>query len=443
MNDSRTICSATARRARPSALVASLAVGALLVAAACSDDKDDSGAATTIAAPTTIAGTAVSTAASAAATPPSTPADLSDVTISPVLARVLAPPIPAPSTDGKIHLAYELVLSNALTTEVTVTSITSTGDGKQLQALDGDALRGTFRPLGGDLGTTTLKSGQGALVWLDAVVDTAADVPTELAHTIDVSVAEPIPPIVPKEISETPVARVAVSTATPIEISPPLKGAKWLDGNSCCDLTAHRAAVNAIGGELWAPERFAIDYVQLDDQDRIFTGPVDSLDSYAYYGADVVAVADGPIVRLTTGRPEQTPGANPSGLTVDEYGGNYVVQDIGNGHFAFYAHLQTDNPIPLEIGQQLKKGETIAPLGNTGNSDSPHLHFHVMDSDDPLASNGLPFVFESMQFDGQVAAGPSFDAAATTGTPFELDTAGAGTRTAQSPLFRDVMTYAG
>ena len=38
--------------------------------------------------------------------------------------------------------------------------------------------------------------------------------------------------------------------------------------------------------------------------------------------------------------PEQTPGQLPSGLTAAQGGGNYIVQDIGEGNYAFYAHLQ-------------------------------------------------------------------------------------------------------
>jgi len=41
-------------------------------------------------------------------------------------------------------------------------------------------------------------------------------------------------------------------------------------------------------------------------------------------------------------------------------------------------------------------------LGNSGNTDAPHLHFHVMDGPAPLASNGLPYEFTS--FEGQGVA---------------------------------------
>jgi len=32
-------------------------------------------------------------------------------------------------------------------------------------------------------------------------------------------------------------------------------------------------------------------------------------------------------------------------------------------------------------------------LGNSGNSDAPHLHFHIMDGPSPLKANGLPYAF--------------------------------------------------
>jgi murein DD-endopeptidase MepM/ murein hydrolase activator NlpD len=41
----------------------------------------------------------------------------------------------------------------------------------------------------------------------------------------------------------------------------------------------------------------------------------------------------------------------------------------------------------------VKPGEVLALLGNSGNFDAPHLHFHIMDGPRPLSSNGLPYRF--------------------------------------------------
>jgi hypothetical protein len=228
------------------------------------------------------------------------------------------------------------------------------------------------------------------VVWLDVAVDKPGDVPTNLVHAIGVTLSRPQPPLMPATMTES-IAPVAVDTGRPVAISPPLTGPNWLDGNSCCEMTAHRMAVSPLNGELWAPERFAIDYVQLTDG-GVLTGDRTKLDSYPYFGADIHAVADGPVVAVVDGLPEQAPGANPTGLPLDQYAGNHVVQDIGGGNYAFYAHLKTGS-VKVKPGDKLTIGQSIGALGNSGNTDGPHLHFHVMSTPNPLHANGLPFVF--------------------------------------------------
>ena len=36
-------------------------------------------------------------------------------------------------------------------------------------------------------------------------------------------------------------------------------------------------------------------------------------------------------------------------------------------------------------------GQVLARLGNSGNSDAPHLHFQLMDANSPLGAEGVPY----------------------------------------------------
>jgi hypothetical protein len=359
---------------------------------------------------------------------------------TPIVGEVLAAPIAVPATDGKVHLAYELKLTNTLSQDVTLTSLAAVSDGATLLKLAGGDVKHWTRLLGSATPTDTLGPAMTALVWLDVSVDKPSDVPARLDHVIGISLSKPAPPLIPATSTET-IAPISVQTRKPVVAAPPLSGPQWLDGDSCCEMTGHRMAVNPISGALWSAERFAIDYVQLTDG-RMLTGDKSKLESYPYFGGDIHAVADGPVVALVDGLPEQRPGVNPTGLTLDQYGGNYIVQDIGGGNYAFYAHLQTGR-IKVRAGDRLATGQTIATLGNTGNSDAPHVHFHIMDAPDPLRSNGLPFELTPFRLDARIASlddlGPLSDTGAA---KFQKDFAPRDEANV-SPFVLDVMSYPG
>jgi hypothetical protein len=381
--------------------------------------------------------TTTTSAASAAPAAPDVP-----VEPTPVLAKVLAAPVPVPATDGKVHLAYELYLTNAMGQHISVDSVTVNAGDRQLLSLTGEQLTSHTRMLGGRDGpTTSFGPAQSGLVWLDVVFDNADDVPQRLSHTVGVTLTEPMPPLLPAEMTEQ-VAPVTVSTHAPVVIAPPLRGPNWLAANSCCDeMTSHRLAVNPISGELWAAERFAIDYLQIAEDGTLYQGDATKLESYPFFGADIHAVADGPVVSVLEGLPEQTPTRDATGLTLPEYGGNHVVQDIGNGNYAFYAHLKTGS-VQVKPGDQLTTGQVLGHLGNTGNTDAPHLHFHVMSTPDPLAADGLPFVFDDFALDGRLSSSEDL-IPLLTGKPVPLQPGFTPrTETDLSPLVLDVMSYA-
>ena len=361
--------------------------------------------------------------------------------LTPLLASVIAAPIPVPATDDKIHLAYELLLTNVLNQELTLTSLGVRGSDKTLLNLAGDRLAYWMRVLGNPTPTTKLGPAQSATVWLDVALDLDATVPEELVHAVGVSMATPQPPLMPATMTET-VAPVTVQTRKPPVIAPPLVGKNWVDGNSCCDMTPHRMALNPLNGQLWAAERFAIDYVQLLPDGRLFNGDETKPESYPGFGADIHAVADGRVVAVVDGLPEQVPGKSPSDLPLDQYAGNHIVQVLGDGNYALYAHLRTGS-IKVKVGDRLNSGQVIGSLGNTGNTDAPHLHFHVMSTPDPLRSNGLPFVLTQFRLDGRIASTDAEDTLSA-GKPAPMQP-GVSPRdeSAVSPLAWDVMSYAG
>jgi hypothetical protein len=278
------------------------------------------------------------------------------------------------------------------------------------QVLQGTQLTESLRINGGEQTGTTLGPSHSGYLFLDITFAKDAVLQHALRHRLDASLQDrqaplddhhgvPLPPDSPIPSTLASIgAHTRVVHDKVIVVAPPLKGPRWYVGNGCCaPPSAHRTFVQVSNnGTVHIPERFAIDFLQLDDEDRVFTGDPTLLSSYPYYGAPVYAAADGVVGRIHTGEPDNPPGELPP-VSLRNAGGNYVVVDMGDGRGAFYAHLQP-NSITVHEGQPVHQGQVLGLLGNSGNSDVPHLHFHVMDGPDPLGSNGLPYVFRS--FDG-------------------------------------------
>jgi murein DD-endopeptidase MepM/ murein hydrolase activator NlpD len=118
------------------------------------------------------------------------------------------------------------------------------------------------------------------------------------------------------------------------------------------------------------------------------------------YGVEVLAVADSVVASIKDGIPENVPTSPTRAvpITAQTIGGNIVILALGNGGFAYYAHLQPGS-LRVKSGDRVRRGQVLGLLGNSGNSDAPHLHFHMSDNDS-LASEGLPYAFDSFEFLG-------------------------------------------
>lgn len=368
---------------------------------------------------------------------------LSSITVTPV-----SVPNPVRGADGQVHLAYELAIANPSQLFVTLDKVEIVdAAGAVLESLDGDALGAMITQYAGK--DRMLPAGGTALVFLDVRFASADALPEHVQARVTATRQATGPDGKPAPLPPgTPVPATYTFTGAPTEIgaparlvAPPLRGANWMVVNGCCDaITSHRGAVLPVNGRLRIPERFAIDFIRLDAENRVFSGDVSKLESYAYYGTEVHAVADGTVVNLYNGADEQIPGADAKGITTENIGGNMIVVDIGGGAFAFYAHLQRDS-LKVKLGDTVTAGQVLGLLGNTGNSTAPHLHFHLMDGPSPLDANGLPYVFGRFTSAGVIKP-ETADAAAEKGTPMGIDGSRlAGAHADELPLNGQVVSF--
>lgn len=351
----------------------------------------------------------VALAALVAASPAFAQSLKTDEVYSSIAAQPISAPNPVLGADGKVHLAYELYVTNPSKLFVTLDKVEAVdGAGQALSSLEGEGLQAMLTDYAGS--DRTLPPGGVAAVFLDVPFAREAKLPERILARITATRREagpdgkpvpmpagaPLPATYSFTGAETGIGRPAVVVA------PPLRGKNWVAINGCCDaLTSHRGAIMAINGRLRVPERFAIDFVQLDANGVLFTGDVHKLESYPYYGVPVHAAGDGVVVNLYDAADAQVPAGTVKGVTPENIGGNMLVIDMGGGNFAFYAHMQRGS-LKVKLGDKVRTGDIIGLLGNTGNTDAPHLHFHVMDGPSPLDANGLPYVFTRFEGVGMV-----------------------------------------
>src|SRR5207302_6427870 len=334
--------------------------------------------------------------------------------VSPLVATPVAPPNPVLGADARRHVVYEIVLMDIGGSAIALKKIEvldANGD-TVLATLEGEVLAKILRLTGTGAGkVTALPAGGSGMLFMDVTLAEDAMVPRALKHRFQVAVSKPEgKPSSGKDSDPRPQSPQTQSfIGAPLDvgkpavvIAPPLKGPRWVVAGGCCDtITYHRGATLPINGAIRVAERYAIDLVQLDDKNKIASGPIDKLSSYAFFGCEIYSVADGTVVAMADDQPEQVPGKLPEGLPLQMALGNYVVIDIGEGRFAFYAHMQPGS-LRVKPGDKVTTGQVLGLLGNSGNTDAPHLHFHVMDGASPLLSNGLPYAFTPFTGEGRV-----------------------------------------
>lgn len=327
---------------------------------------------------------------------------------TPLMASTITTPAPVRGTDEKIHLAYELLLTNAtdLPFEVTSLEVADAATGEVLLTLGPEQIPGAVIRLGAspegteEVGPVTIGAAETWIAWLDVALDLDAEIPARVQHS---AYGALLPPTgVPVEVD------AAIGTATVADreapaVSVPVQAGDWYMSEGCCvDDTHHRRGFAPVNGQGLVPQRFAIDFYMMDEEQRTWEGDPSQLTSYFSYRQPIVAAAAGTVVRSVDRFPNSTSLPEPPPIPpIVETVGNHVVVEIAPGLYALYGHMDPGS-VRVEVGDTVERGQELGLIGSSGNSTTPHLHFHLQTEPTFFPSDGVPYVFAEFELLGSI-----------------------------------------
>jgi murein DD-endopeptidase MepM/ murein hydrolase activator NlpD len=327
---------------------------------------------------------------------------------TPVVARVLGPPsFFVRGTDGKYHVAYDVEFQNTrlpAATLIKVDVLDAANPSKVFASISGGEMVKRLRTLAArPVSDAGIEPNGGRVLFIELTLNELDQLPKTVVHRITLLGAAGPPATEPSPLEYT-ILPYDVAAAKPFSVGAPLAGKGWVAVNGCCAPGfPHRSSFLSLNGMLINAQRYAVDWLRLNNDGYLVSDDPSKNENWSNYGADVLAVADGTIVDTLDEMNDNTPGSlpDPSTINVKNVDGNHIVIDFGNGLYGFYAHLKRGS-LKVRVGDKVKKGDRLAQLGNTGNSSAPHLHFHIMDGRSVLGSNAVPYTIEKFDYAGQI-----------------------------------------
>ncbi|MCU0758063.1 MAG: M23 family metallopeptidase [Steroidobacteraceae bacterium] len=206
---------------------------------------------------------------------------------------------------------------------------------------------------------------------------------------------------------------------TPLELRLPFGEGRYLvvNGGSHPLVNAHLATLAPLPRYApWRGQSYGVDFVRVDALGVRARGlqPQDP-QRYAIFATPVLAPCDGEVVRTEDGRPDMPPPQPDPDRT--RLAGNHVIlrcdgqRDRANGGTrdgigggaredparveVVLAHLRRGT-VRVAAGRRVAVGEVLGEVGNSGNSNEPHLHLSAQrrdPGDPPLGGEPVPVTF--------------------------------------------------
>ena len=183
--------------------------------------------------------------------------------------------------------------------------------------------------------------------------------------------------------SDDPVALVAPLT--------PANGFCVLSGGASIALNLHYIESGSTAASF---EKHSVDFIRKSrwgfrTTDRFALHPKPAeLDAYAVFNAPVRAPCSGEVIEAVDDRPDQPPGHRYRSRA----GANLVTLQCGQ-HEILMAHFRPGT-VAVEAGDRVIAGTYLGDVGNSGNTEEPHLHIHAQQRLTDGTLHPVPMLFD-------------------------------------------------
>ncbi|MES2478031.1 MAG: M23 family metallopeptidase [Bacteroidota bacterium] len=132
------------------------------------------------------------------------------------------------------------------------------------------------------------------------------------------------------------------------------------------------------------------------------SGNGNKLEDYYAYGLAVLSPAAGKVVKVVDSFPDMKIGVLGGG-GINNPEGNHVIIEVAQKEYLVICHLKPKS-VMVKVGDILQQGQTLALVGNSGNTSEPHIHIHLQSSTDDFLSEGIPLYFHNYTSNGKFVA---------------------------------------
>ena len=148
----------------------------------------------------------------------------------------------------------------------------------------------------------------------------------------------------------------------------------------------------------WAEmsQRYAYYFLIFDDDGNVNKEHNTSVENYYCYGKDVLATADGVVIKVSDKHPDSKVDGKRAHCDTWDTRGNHIVIAHNDREYSTVGHLMPDSAT-VKVGDKVKRGDVIARCGNSGYTGEPHLRFQLQSDKRFNLSAGLPIAFTNIK----------------------------------------------